>query len=53
MAMHLYNGNNMASAETIFAKFINSIFIFVNDQNCNIKLLTFFSQVSCVHVAIF
>jgi hypothetical protein len=25
----------MASAETIFTKFINSVFIFVNDQNCN------------------
>jgi hypothetical protein len=33
--MHLYNRNNMASAETILTKFINSVFIFVNEQNCN------------------
>jgi len=33
--MHLYNRNNTALAETNFAKFINSVFIFVNDQNSN------------------
>jgi hypothetical protein len=33
--MQLYNRNNMASAETVFTKFINSVFIFVIDQNCN------------------